>query len=786
MQNSKQPYLETEDIHAFNIKEEFFKYLIHWPWFVFSLITFLIGGFLYLRYTPKQYNTHAKIKILDDKNGLELPTSALIVTRSNINLENEMEILTSYPILNRVVNELSLCAQFFEQGRLKSQSLVKLPFDFELTQSLDSITESNQFLISVEESGFNIMNKVKGIEFSFPEFDTRKSKHQLPFELKWSSEFNKNQLMGRSFEVLLVPKKWAVLGLKNSIRIEPIGDQSDLLKLNIIGQNVLISELILNTLIDVFNKDDVLDRQLIWKRTIDFVDQRFANLSSELDSIENYKKNFKMKNRLVDVSSDGIESLKQRAQSNENLFQLENQIAVSDLIKQSLLNSKASTTLLPTNVGVENNTINTLLQEFNTLVLQRQKLISSAGVNNPTVLQLEANLRDLKANINISISDYVTQLILTRDQLSNRNQIFQSKVSGIPKKEQQLRAIERQQSIKETLFIFLLQKREEAAVNLAVTEPTLKIVEYGFSDSLPISPKPRMVYFGALLLGLLVPFGIIYSICLLDTKIHNKLDLVKYAKNIPILAEIPLIKSGVNTLFSNPNDLSTLAESFRVLSTNVNYVLSKSVLGQVIFCTSTVKGEGKTFISLNMSLAMASMNNNVLLIGADLRNPQLHTYTNLQKNVDGLSDFLNDSSLDWKSFCTNIFKKHSTHQVLFSGSIPPNPAHLLANGNFKILLEEARTLYDVIIVDLAPTILVSDTLIVSHLADATICAVRANHTEKNIIPFTVGLSESKRLKNMVYVLNGINENKGYGYSYNYGYNYGYDYRYKKEGQNKED
>ena len=301
-----------------------------------------------------------------------------------------------------------------------------------------------------------------GFEFSFPEFDTTKSEHQLPFELKWSPEFQKHELMGHNFEVVLVPKSGRILNLKSRIKIEPIGERSHLLNLSMKGQNVKNSERILNTLIDVFNQDDVLDRQLIWKRTIDFVDKRFINLSNELDSIESYKKNFKMNNRLVDVSTDGIESLKQRAQSNEQLFQIENQIEISKLIKQSLLNTKASTALLPANVGVENNTINSLLQEFNTLVLQRQKLISSAGENNPQVKLLEANLSDLKANINNSISAYITQLSLTRNQLSNRSQTFQSKVSGIPEKELQLRAIERQQSIKERLFIFLLQKKEES------------------------------------------------------------------------------------------------------------------------------------------------------------------------------------------------------------------------------------------------------------------------------------------------------------------------------------
>ena len=773
MQVTPQNPLESENTTEFNFKHEFFKYLRYWPWFICSVILFQTASFFYLRYTPKIYNTHAKIKILDENSGLELPTAALVVNRSNINLENEIEILTSYPLLERVVNRLKLSAQFFEKGNMKSKSLVRLPFDFELTQSLDSITTPIQFYISVEELGFKVTYENKNIEFSFPEFDTTKSQHQLPFELKWSSKFQKHELVGRDFEVLLVPKKSAILNIKSRIKIEPVGEGSHILNLSIKDQNFINSERILNTLIDVFNQDDILDRQLIWKRTIDFVDERFVNLSNELDSIENYKKNFKINNSLVDVSTDGIESLEQRAQSNEKLFQIENQIIVSKLIIRPLSEQKPSVSLLPANIGIENASINALITNFNDMVLQRQKLISSAGINNPSVKLLEANLSNLKSNINSSITAYITQLSLTRDQLSSRNKTFQSKVSEIPEKEQQLRAIERQQSIKERLFIFLLQKKEEASVNLAVTEPTLKVVEYSISGSSPISPNSSVVYLVMLTLGLLVPFGIIYLIFLLDTKVHNKLDMDLLASEIPVIAEIPQIKAGVSMIFSNPNDRSVLAESFRILTTNMKFVLPSDGVGKVIFCTSTIKGEGKTFMSLNLSLAMASLNKKVLLIGADLRNPQLHTYANVNKNQMGLSNYLTDPTLGWESSIMKIFDKHPNHEVLFSGVIPPNPAHLLANGNFETLIEEAKLIYDYIIVDLAPTILVTDTLLVAHLADATICAVRANHTDKKLIPFSVDLSNTKRLVNMSYVINGVKENRSYGYNYNYGYNYGY-------------
>jgi len=762
-----------EDSSDFNIKNEIFKYLKYWPWFALSVIMFLVGSFIYLRYTPKVYNSHAKIKILDDNSGLELPTTALVVNRSNINLENEIEILKSYPLLERVVIRLELCTQFYQKGRVKSLPIVKLPFDFKLTRPLDSIVGSNRFFISVKKSGFKITNETEDSDLSFPEFDTTMSEHQLPFELKWSSEFQKDELIGSDFQILLVPKKSAILNLKSKIHVEPVGKGSHILNLSMKGQNTINSERILNALINVFNKDDILDRQLVWKRTIDFVDKRFTSLSKELDSIENYKKNFKINNRLIDVTTDAVQSLEQRSETNEVLFQLENQIEVSKLIQKSILNPKADVELLPANIGIENGGINSLLQEFNAIVLQRQKLNSSAGFNNPTVKLLDTNLSNIKTNINNSISAYIDQLSLTRDQLSNRNQTFQYEVSGIPGQEQQLRAIERQQSIKETLFIFLLQKKEEAAVNLAVTEPTLKVVEYSISDTLPIAPKPHMVYLGALILGLLLPFGIIYVIFILDTKVHNKLDMDVLANQIPVIAEIPLIKAGTNTIFSNPSDRSALAESFRILTTNMNFVLPSEEEGKVIFCTSTIKGEGKTFISLNISLAMASLNKKVLLIGADLRNPQLHTYANINKNQMGLSNYLIDPSQDWKSFTMKVFDKQPQHEVLFSGAIPPNPAHLLANGNFETLIKEAKLIYDYIIVDLAPTILVTDTLLVAHLADATICVVRANHTDKKLIPFSIDLSKTNRLKNMSYVINGVKENRSYGYNYNYGYNYGY-------------
>ncbi|WP_370104058.1 GumC family protein, partial [Winogradskyella sp.] len=427
------------------------------------------------------------------------------------------------------------------------------------------------------------------------------------------------------------------------------------------------------------------------------------------------------------------------------------------------------------NIGIENAGINTLISEYNQAVINKDKLKNSAGANNPTVKLAESQVADLKANINRSLRTYTSQLEASLRQLENRNQKFAGRVSQIPKQERLFKAIQRQQKIKESLYLLLLQKREEAAINEAITEPSIKVVENALSGTNPISPKPNIVYAGAILGGLLIPFGILYLMFMFDTKLHGKEDITKVASNIPVIGEIPDLKKKKDVIFTDPNDRSALAESFRILSSNVDYILpiKNGEKGKVIYCTSTIKGEGKTFVSLNLSLALSSINKKVLLIGADLRNPQIHSHIREDKQKSGLSNYLHDVDHNWKDSLIRGFEKHPNHHIILSGSIPPNPAHLLTNGRFKKLIEEAKEDYDYVVVDTAPTILVTDTMLISQLADATIYLARANYTEKNLLKFSKELSESGKIKNMAYVINSVGASKSYGYGYNYGYNYGY-------------
>lgn len=756
------------------IKTQIRSYLSYWYWFALGLVLACLGAYAYLRYTPKVYKSSAKIKVLNKTKGLELPSAAFVFNRSNINLANEIEILKSYRIIEQVVKRLDLNLSYFQEGNVLTTEIDRLPFQILKKVSDSSRHDSGSYKILVTPKGYEVTRGNSQQRIVFPDFDTTKTPHQLPFELSYPERSRRTEITGTTYIVNLASIAGVTQGLKGGIAISILGKGSDILELSYTSQSRAKNERILDGLIAVFNEDGINDRQDVTRRTINFIDERFLLLAKQLDSIELGIKDYKEKNDLISLESDAELGMSQRTASEQELFGLETQVMLSNLLGETLRAPNPDTELLPANIGVTNASVNGLVTNYNALVLERDNLITSAGANNPSVVLVNAKLRDFKANMFASLTAYAKQLEASKQQLLRKNKKFASQVSSLPTKEKMLLEITRQLEIKQTLYLFLLQKREEAAINLAITEPSVKVVEYALSGGAPISPNSRSTYMMALVIGLLVPFGIIYIRSVLDTKIKSREDILQLSSKFPIVGELPKVKSD-SLMFTDPEDNSVQAEAFRILSSNVNYILpvKEGNPGKVIFCTSTIKGEGKTHVSVNLSLALSSINKKVLLIGSDLRNPQIHSHIAEDKHKPGLSNYLHDVDYDWRDALIKGFEKHPNHDIILSGSIPPNPAHLLTNGRFKKLIEEAKLDYDYIIVDTAPTILVTDTMLISHLADATIYVVRANYTEKNLINYSRDLGESGKLKNIAYVLNSVDTNKAYGYGYNYGYNYGY-------------
>ncbi|MDI1318525.1 tyrosine-protein kinase family protein [Flavobacterium sp.] len=788
MENS-QPDLQ-EKHNSFDFLEQFFIYLRYWYYFVISvLICFFVVKY-YLNHTVSVFESKAKVKIIDDtKSGFVLPTTAALFGKSKINLDNEIEVLKSYRLLEQVCKSLNLNNQYYNVGYLNNIEIWKnRPFAIDwLDSSVEMDGKSISFEIEITNDGYKVINSSSSSSSKIHPFNSVQYINKIPYRLSLQVGTNLKTLNGRKFLIVHASVESVALNLSRSLNIANSNKNSDILILSLVGANTDKSEIILNEVIKQFDVDGLNDRRAVSQRTIDFVNTRFKSLERQLDSVETNKANYKRNNELTFIDADATTATSGKISSTDGVFQVETQIALSKVLEQTVKSDK-KLGLMPANIGLTNGSINLLITEYNAVVLERERQSLSGLSKNPIIQSLNAKLVSLKANISESINSYQQELQVSLSKNDYIQKSSSQKFSAIPNNEKVLRGIERQQNIKETLYLLLLQKREEAAINFAVTSSSIKIIDYAMTSPSPVAPKKLTYYLIAILVGLLIPFLFLYVRFLLDDKLHTKEDVLKLTRNKIILSEIPYINA--ENRLTGLNDRSILGESFRILRTNLTYIfpLKNEAVGQTILITSTIKGEGKTFTALNLAISFSIMNKRVLLIGADMRNPQLHTYLNIQKNQHGLQDYLHDMSVDWHS-TVNSYLDNTNLDIILSGAIPPNPAELLSNGRLEKLVSDAKKEYDFVIIDTPPTLLVTDTLVISHLADTTLYLVRADFTPKKILEFSVNLSEKGKLKNMAYVINNVGSNyKGYGtygYSYKYNYAYGYGYGYDADMGTKE-
>jgi capsular exopolysaccharide synthesis family protein len=779
MENSRLDLQEKQN--NFDFLEQFFLYLRFWHYFLISVIVSLFVVNYYLNHTIPTFESKAKIKIIDDsKNSFVLPSSSLgLFGKNKVNLDNEIEVLKSYRLLEQVCKSLGLNNQYFNVGYLNNVEIWKnRPFTIEwLDNSVEMDDKSISFEIEIDKDGYKVISSSE-TESKKRAFNTIQHINKIPYKLSLQIGTNLNDLIGRKFLITHTPIKSLALGLSGRLAISNSNKNSDVLILSLSGANKDKSELILNEIIRQFELDGLKDRKLVSQRTIDFVNERFKSIESQLDSVEISKANYKSNQGLTFIGEDAITASLGKVDASKDVFQIETQIELAKVLEQTIKSDK-SLGLLPANIGLSNNGINQSISEYNSVVLERERQSVSSGVNNPIIQSFNNKLTNLKLNIIESIKGYQKELSVSLSKNDYIQKASSSKFSAIPFNEKVLRGIERQQNIKETLYLLLLQKREEAAVNLAITSSNLKIVDFAMTSSSPVSPKRGTFYIMAILIGLFIPFLFLYIRFLLDDKLHTKEDITKLTKNKIILSEVPHINSEIR--LTGINDRSILGESFRILRTNLTYIfpLQKEKTAQTIMITSTIKGEGKTFTALNLSISFSIMNKKVLLIGADMRNPQLHTYLKTKKNQVGLQDYLHNISIDWHNAINKNILDNPNLDIILSGTIPPNPAELLANGQLEKLISEAKNEYDYVIIDTPPTLLVTDTLVISHLVDSTLYVVRADFTPKKLLEFSVNLSDKGKLRNMAYVINNVGSKyKGYGaYGYNYKYNYAYGYGY---------
>lgn len=782
---TEQQQWEKEELdNGEDLKNLLYKYFQYWPWFVLGVILSVVSAFIYLRYSTEVYSTQAKIKVLDESTDGGLDLSGLsgatsMFNLSKVNLENEIQIVKSRRMFEKVVKVLDLNTVYLSNATFKSSLYYNQEMPVKINWiAVDSTSQEPEPLIEFKATGensFSLQEEILGsLEAKYGD-TLAYGDYRLSIEKNPLYVAPKEPTGDTNFLFKYVSTANAIINLSESITVEPVGDKSHVLTTSMQGSNIKRNEAILNELIKQFNQDGIEDKRLVSKRTQEFVEDRLVFLVQDLDTVEREMVTYKNEKDLIDVEANATQLFGKEAEAEKKRFEMQTQLAVTQDF-QSVLKTQEDLELLPANIGIKDASVNQLTGEYNQLILERDRLLVSATPENPAVLGLNQELSRLQNNINASVKAYLQSLQITLKSLEQQESFSSGKLGGLPQIEKEVRSITRQREIKERLYLFLLQKREEAALSYAITAPTIKVVDFAYTSPFPVSPKKKIVVLAALLIGLLIPFGILYVLFLLDTKVNSKSEIQKKIPSLSVVGEIPQLPKGSKSVIE-ANDRSVLAEAFRILRTNLNYFKSPKHLegkAQVVFVTSTTKGEGKTFVAMNLANTLASAKKKTLLVGSDLRNPQVHTYINMDKNHKGISSFLYNPSVNFEELLIKNKFGFDNLDVILSGSIPPNPAELLLNQRFEEFLEEAKSKYDYVIVDTAPTILVTDTLLISQYADATMYMVRAGYTDVKLLKHIEELQKQNKLKNMGIVLNGVKENGAYGYNYGYGYGYSED------------
>jgi len=763
-----------------DLKYLLFRYLRFWPWFLLSVLMFVSGAYLYLRYSTNIYRSQAKVKVLDESNdgGLDLSGlsgSKTLFNLSKVNLENEIQIFKSRRMLEKVIENLDLTTVYSSQGAIKSFLIFneEAPIEIDWVFSDSTYTQNSPLfkITPISENNFKLSSQDRGeTEGKFGEPLSFAGFSLVVRKKSETYQFNK-ELYFR-----YVTKDRLIRQLSSTISLEPIGEKSHILMASVQGENKNRNEAILDELIRQFNQDGIEDKRLISKRTQEFIEERLVFLVEELDTVETGLVDFKRSNDVVTIESSAEQLFGKEAGAETKRYEVETQLAITQELNNSLT-AQGAYQLLPANIGIQDAKINELTQRYNEIILERDRLLVSSTEENPVILNLQQKLDRLEENIMSSVNAYIRSLSISLKSLTQREQVSSGKLGGLPAKEKKLRDIRRQQEIKERLYLFLLQRREEAALSYAITSPVIKVVDWAYTQPGPVAPNRQVILLGGLIMGLILPFGILYVRFLLDTKIHSKSQIQRKLPQIAVVGEIPSLDKK-DELLIKENDRSVLAEAFRILRTNLNFFTHQKEKGKIIFVTSTTKGEGKTFVAVNLANSIASTRKKALLIGADLRNPQIHTYVNQNKNQTGVTNYLYNKSLQLEDIIQYQIGSFKNLDIILSGAIPPNPAELLLNGRFQELLEQAKQAYDYIIVDTAPTILVTDTLLISQLADATMYMVRAGYTDVKLLSHIEELKKQNKLTNVGLVLNDVQAEGAYGY--NYGYGYGYSEEVKKK------
>lgn len=746
-------------------------FLNNWYWFVISAVLCVAAAWIYLSAISPVYQRTAVMLVKGDNQSTSNDLSSMLELNGipgGSSVENEVYILRSYQILNDVVQRLHLDVDYSVRNGLRRDYLFsELPLEVRFLDIYPGYTELTVSAINEKECRLSHL-EIEGESKDYNEiiaFDDTISTPVGRIIVGQKTEYFK-QYIGRDILVTRSDLETATNSVMERIQTSAMDQKSTLV--NIICQDVNIAraDAILSTILLVYNETIVEDKNRIASNTARFIDERIVIISHELGEVENQLTTFKQEHRIVDLNTNANLYLQEGSKAKEESIQLEAQLSVVEFIKNYLTDKTKSADLIPNVSGVGDAGVQTQIESYNEMMLQRNRLVGNSGENNPVVENMNKNLAAMRSTIAGSIDNYMRTIRLRLQNARKvENKVNQS-IESIPQQEKYALDVMRQQSIKETLYTYLLQKREETAMQLAVTEANIRVVEAPFGSRLPIAPKRMIILMAALVIGFVIPF-IYFRLCeFWNTGVRGRKD-VEDMTTLPVLGEIPSRKEdqGDEQIVVSENKNDRITESFRLLRTNLDF-MNKGA--KVLMFTSTMAGEGKTFVSRNLAVILAGTGKKVVLVDTDIRKRTQSKLSGVQRK-EGVSTFLSGIYTDILKLVISG-QLHKNVDVLPAGSIPPNPAELLMSDRLELLIEELKKHYDYIILDNVPALVVADASIVNRVAEITLYVIREGILDRRYLAELERLHQEKKFNNMCVILNDVKDKTSrYGYGYGYGY-----------------
>lgn len=773
---------------AFDFAVLYRTIILNWYWFILSLVICGGLGAIYLRYATPKYQSTAKLLIKDDdsnsKRGQSLQNMTnLGIISNSAGIDNEMEILTSHSIAEDAIRDLKLYVDYSTKGRIKDIILYRdQPLNVDIDRAhLEKLNQPVDLTITRNGTTYIVSGT-----YSVP---TDENESEGPFSLNRKftslpatiatragiitiSSNNGHSLHdGQTLKVEVLSPKMASNKYVGELQVAQTSKTTSIAQLQLTDEVPQRSLDYLKQLAIVYNRQANEDKNIVALRTEKFINSRLQKINAELGKTEGQLQNYKQQNGMVELKLNAGNAVTNQNESELKLADIQTQIELFSTIAQEVESSSRNLSqVIPSNVGLDDQSSTSLINKYNELVLERNRLLRSASENSPVVEPLTAQIRELNGNIRRAISTARQNLQIQRDALAAQVSKFNEQVAETPQQERMLTQIGRQQEVKSGLYLMLLQKREENSISLAATADKGKLIDDPQLVG-KISPKSAIIMLIALLLGLAIPALVIFLLQIFRYKIEGHEDVARLTK-LPIIADVAIASNtakGKADIVVHENQNNQMEEIFRSLRTNLQFMLHEGQ--KVVLFTSSTSGEGKTFTAANLSVSFGLLGKKVILVGLDIRRPRLAELFGINDHRHGITNLLVKDAPTAADVQEQILPSgvNKNLDLLMAGPIPPNPAELIARSSLEAIIKALKDKYDYIMIDTAPVGLVTDTLQIARVADASIYMCRADYTPKSNFELINALANEKKLPNMAMVLNGIDmSKKKYGYYYGYG------------------